>query len=187
LVLFCSLSNETHFALGSVWSILHSCATMMVGGLAQGFAFRAGIAIGAGYCGEQGDIYGPVLAEAYRLESEVAVYPRVVLSDDMVNWLRAIGPRPCPSDMETRVTLDLRDDCLDSVMKDGDGVFAIDYLKPKMFKVLGEPTEVVRTICAMKKFVDKMVETHRDNPKVLAKYGWVSDYMTSRIKDEGVT
>jgi len=183
LVLFCPLAEEGHFPLNSVSGIFRSCASMMLCGLDQGFPFRAGIAIGAGYSTGEGDIYGPVVAEAYRLESEVAMYPRVVLSDSIVDWLLSFDKRSYSTDVETRVTLALRDLCLDSVMKDNDGVFAIDYLNPRMLESLGGSQNVSEPIRGMKDFVDEMIKKYEDKPRILGKYVWVRNYIRSRIQE----
>jgi hypothetical protein len=187
LVLFCPLSKETHFPVGSVWDVLHSCASMMIGGLAEGFAFRAAIAVGAGYAPEQGEIYGPVLAEAYRLESEVAVYPRIVVSGQVATWLASLQRKPHASDEEERVTLAMRDQCQNLVMEDKDGVLVIDFLSAEVLQLLEQQGDAAMTIRRMRDFVDKMIETHRDDPKVLAKYVWIRDYIRSRIKEDKVT
>ncbi len=183
LVLFCPLTEEGHFPLSSVSRIFLSCASMMLCGLNEGFPFRAGIAIGAGCSIEEGDIYGPVLAEAYRLESEVAVYPRVVLSDCIADWLSSFDEKSYSSDEEMRVTLALRDLCLGSIMKDKDGVLAIDYLSPRTLELLGGPQNVSEPIRGMKNFVDSMIALHKDEPRILRKYAWVRDYIGSRIQD----
>jgi len=160
---------------------------MMIGGLAEGHVFRAGIAVGAGYTSEEGDIYGPVLAEAYRLESEVAVYPRVVISDCVANWFASFDRRSYSSDEERRVAIAMRDQCQNLVMKDTDGVLAIDFLKATTLQSLGGSEDLQEKIRAMSDFVGRMIETHRDNPKVLAKYVWVRDYIRSRIQEGGGT
>ncbi|NIM20850.1 MAG: hypothetical protein GTN64_00275 [Candidatus Latescibacteria bacterium] len=169
--------------MNTVSSIFRSCASMMLYGLDQGFPFRSGIAIGAGWSTEEGDIYGPVVAEAYRLESEVAIYPRVVLSDSLVDWLSSFDGRSYSTDVEMRVALALRDLCLDSVMKDKDGPFAIDYLNPRMLESLGGSQNVSEPIRGMKQFVDEMIGIYNGEPKILEKYVWVRNYIESRIRE----
>ncbi len=65
--------------------------------LSRGTACRGGIAIGCGTDAlgktdiSQGDeVYGPVLWEAYQLENTHAIYPRVVVSDDLVKFMTGL-------------------------------------------------------------------------------------------------
>jgi hypothetical protein len=53
-----------------------------------GFLIRGGIAKGKLYHAD-GVVFGEALVKAYRLESHVAIYPRVVVSDDIVGNIQA--------------------------------------------------------------------------------------------------
>jgi len=58
--------------------------------LHQGILSRGGIAVGK-LRHEGGIVYGPALIEAYELESQVACYPRVVLSRDAIAKSLSLG------------------------------------------------------------------------------------------------
>ena len=63
--------------------------------LRLGFLSRGGIARGPLYH-RDGKIFGPAMLEAYRLESTVAVFPRVILAPEIVEaGLRAAPPSDC--------------------------------------------------------------------------------------------
>jgi hypothetical protein len=79
-----------------------------------GFLVRGGITVGKLYH-SAGVVFGEAMVEAYLLESQIAVYPRVVLSTRIVNrpqWLKdTIG-----------------------MARDHDGLFYLDYFKGLLFR-----------------------------------------------------
>lgn len=68
----CELLQIIQFSSYLAWLLLH-----------KGVLSRGGIAVGKLHH-ENGIIYGPALNKAYELESQVAVYPRIVLEHDAV-------------------------------------------------------------------------------------------------------
>lgn len=53
-----------------------------------GMMLRGGIALGQLLHEEGGALFGPAMNEAYGIESKLAIYPRVVISEDAYNHLR---------------------------------------------------------------------------------------------------
>src|SRR5208282_4925267 len=67
----------------SVCSVLSAAAVVMLMSLANKHPLRGGIDVGlATDIGPQ-EIYGAALGSAYRLESEEAGYPRIVIGDEL--------------------------------------------------------------------------------------------------------
>jgi hypothetical protein len=184
LVLFFPLREDGHYPLGSTYSALCACASMMLCGLDRGFPFRAGIAIGAGCSLNSSDIYGPALAEAYRLESKVAVYPRVVLSDSILEWLDSFENKSYASAEDQRVAYAMKEKCKEMLMHDEDNALALDYLKESTLVSLGGETNVAKPISGMKLFVNEMIKkfSSEENPQILDKYKYVARYINSRAK-----
>lgn len=54
--------------------------------LGSGFLCRGGIALNKHYS-SSGFIFSPALIEAYSVESEKAIYPRIVISEDLIEFL----------------------------------------------------------------------------------------------------
>lgn len=185
IVIFCPLDNDDHFAINSVCSLLVCCASTMVVGLAQGYPFRAGIAIGAGCSINGDDIYGPVLAEAYRLESTVALYPRVVVSDEFNGWLQSLERKDLGSAQDRSVTLALKKFCEPFLMEDSDGRLAVDYLKNSTLNALGGAKNTDASILGMRKFVEGSIArfTGGDEQQsyIRAKYESVLSYINRRL------
>ncbi len=61
---------------------LDTIATLQLHASAKGFLMRGGIAVGDLIHGED-VVFGPALNRAYELESKIAVYPRVVVDDEV--------------------------------------------------------------------------------------------------------
>ena len=57
---------------------------------AIGMVFRGGLDVGMGVKIEPDEVYGPALARAYQLESEVAEYPRFVVGDKLLEFVEVV-------------------------------------------------------------------------------------------------
>ncbi|MGQ2979949.1 MAG: hypothetical protein ACT6Q9_09670 [Polaromonas sp.] len=80
----CELLQIIQFSSYLSWLLLH-----------KGVLSRGGISVGK-LCHKNGIIYGPALITAYELESQVAIYPRVVLEHGAIsNFLEIHGDRKC--------------------------------------------------------------------------------------------
>ena len=97
---------------------LCSISTMMLNCLALGIPLRAGIDVGLGVRGLfPQEVYGPVLSEAYQLESTVAKWPRVAIGQSLVDYLDHLDAHSGDAlaehvlnDCRNLVRRDLRDD-----------------------------------------------------------------------------
>lgn len=96
----------------------------ILSGMRNGFMFRGAIAMGWGWEIRRNSLTGPVVHEAYKLESEVAKYPRIVFSQAVVDRLnyRMDRAKSCGVDMSKIPTF------LKMVYQDVDSVYMLDYL-----------------------------------------------------------
>jgi len=72
----------------SIHRIIGACCTAMLVSLGAGIPVRGGICMGTGVELSKHDFYGPALAEAHYLEHEIAQYPRVVVSEQVHQFLQ---------------------------------------------------------------------------------------------------
>ena len=79
--------------------------------LSEHFMIRGGIAIGKGWKIEPDLLYGPVLEDVYMLESKIAVFPRIVITEEVLRRLEAVDRK-----------------CTEFFCEDYDGVHILDYL-----------------------------------------------------------
>jgi hypothetical protein len=74
----------------TVFSALSAAATMMLTSLASKHALRGGVDVGLAAELPTGEIYGTALERAYLLECNVAQYPRIVIGDELWNYLNSV-------------------------------------------------------------------------------------------------
>ena len=127
----------------------------------HGFFARGAISIGPHHV-HDGMVFGPALVEAYRLENQKAVNPRVILSREACEILR--------SDMEG-VSAPGDTTQADLLRVDQDGVVFIDYLKVLLDEV--DPDDDLRR---HRSLVEAKLAESRNESRKWGKYRWVAEY-----------
>ena len=94
--------------------------------LSGGHAIRGGIDIGIGIELSDGDVYGAALAKAYELESKTARYPRIVIGDDLFNYILKYAKQN--NDVFGLTNDKTAYDCTRLIGIDDDGLPFLDYL-----------------------------------------------------------
>lgn len=120
--------------VGDVFKSLLAAGSMWLAGLSTNHPIRGGMEIGTGIDIEQGEIYGQALEAAYRLESMVAGYPRIVVGSKCVEFLKAVRRGALVTDDGSRMAAGLADLCLAMLWKDTDGHMVVDGLGQTMLK-----------------------------------------------------
>ena len=120
--------------VGDVFGSLLAAGSMWLAGLSMNYPIRGGMEIGTGIDIEQGEIYGQALEAAYRLESKVAGYPRIVVGPKCVEFLEAVKRGAHVSDDGSRMAAGVADLCLSMLWKDTDGHMIVDGLGQTMLK-----------------------------------------------------
>ena len=123
------LSSEVEPA--AIWSLLMSTAIVSINLAALGVLARGGISLGS-LVHSESQVFGPAMVSAYRLESSVALYPRVVVQKELEPQLEAFVD-PYAS----------RERPLASYLRRGpDGVAYVDFLSELVLQQLGhDPPE----------------------------------------------
>ena len=112
-------------AMADVRRALEVAAAMWLISLSFGDPVRGGIEIGTAATMRENDIYGAALVEAYRLESEVAGGPRIVVGEQLVAALREAAQDP---DANYRGAARYAANCLSMLRQDVDDKTAVDVL-----------------------------------------------------------
>ena len=98
-------------------------------------------------------VFGPALVDAYNLESKIAIYPRIVIHERLF------------SEIDSPL-----------VRRDFDGMPFLDFL------ALGRTADwFPKFLKQVRRFILKEYETHRGNPTVQTKYGWLITYFNSQL------
>ncbi len=142
----CLHTDQYHSnAINGVFGTLLACGGMLLLTLASKKAFRAGIEVGLGTELENGEIYGPILYKAYELEHKVAEYPRIVIGQELINYLGQLANGHLQ--MEKQVEEDVKlcklmaTNCLKMIVRDLDGVPILDYLGDDFIRSINENSE----------------------------------------------
>ena len=116
----CKATNGVKIALLAVCSL----AVLALGGK---IAFRGGVEVGIATMLDAGEVYGPALARAYSLESEMAEYPRIVVGNGLLHFLEAVT-RQEPQSPFGRIAQQNAVKCRRMIVQDTDGRQMLDFL-----------------------------------------------------------
>jgi hypothetical protein len=115
---------------------------MLLGSLAEGKPFRAGIDIGYATELKYGDVFGPAAIKAYEIEQKIAGYPRIVVGDTLLDYLDCLQKKRDPylgkDEEDKEACKNMAECCLRMIGIDVDGRRIIDYLggefRTKLYK-----------------------------------------------------
>ena len=122
-----------------------------------GIPVRGGIDIGVGVDLYPNEVYGPVAASAYKLESEVADYPRIVIGSgllDYVLWLESTRG----SDWNAVKTRELATTCREVVCDGGNHMSMLHLLAGSVLRI--SPENLAR-VPKLLNWVRTELERHR--------------------------
>jgi len=128
LVLFTSLSDPNiRCPVVALFDLLGLAGTMCFRGLSKKQPIRGAIDIAWGLELRDGELYGAVVAKAYELESHVAQYPRIIVSQRTIGFLEAHRQNK-NNDIYSQCNRQFTEMCLNMIVEDSDGYFMIHYL-----------------------------------------------------------
>ncbi len=129
-------SEKGAMTLIPIQRMLWASAMSMLYSFASGIAVRGGIEIGAALDLPDFEIYGSAYYGAYNLESKIAKYPRIVLGDELMNyvdlWRRSEDDSP-----QSKLNKTVSSMCLNMVCEDADGRPILDFLSPDISAMFG--------------------------------------------------
>jgi len=142
-----------------------------------GFMIRGGITIGPLYHSQsEGIVFGEALVEAHKLESSVAIYPRIVLSRNVAALI--------PTDFKKEDGTTMQD-VLRLMVLDFDGIHFLDYFSLEIleqFFPTPAPTNWEQNLLNWISNVNEVIKanivrhTHDEDLSKLAKWSWFSRY-----------
>lgn len=119
--------NDKKMPTRGIFGVLGGISITFLKCLALGFPIRGGIDIGLGMEINKNEFYGPALSRAYTLESKIAQYPRIVLGDELINYLKLNAALKENDKISGARKLGAKM-CLNMFAQDSDGYPIIDYL-----------------------------------------------------------
>jgi hypothetical protein len=83
-------SDENLSAIDCTHAAINGVCAAFILSLAKGIPVRGGIDVGTGIKIEEDEVYGSTLQQAYDLETREAGYPRIVVGDELWNYLSQV-------------------------------------------------------------------------------------------------
>jgi CYTH domain-containing protein len=117
----------------SLYSLFHRLGLLFLTQLAEGVLIRGAVDVGICTEFDHGDLYGQAVGRAYALESRTAVYPRVLIGSNLVEYVDSFRDMRVSSDEKTIIACysELIRGCL---KEDADGMTILSYLSPVLRK-----------------------------------------------------
>ncbi|MEN6641401.1 MAG: hypothetical protein ABFE08_03035 [Armatimonadia bacterium] len=123
---------------------------------------RGAITFGAHY-DEGGVLFSPALVKAYEMEQKDAFYPRVLVTQSVI--------QTCRAEPDT----DRREWLLSAIQRDHDRAYFLNYLALIMPGAIRQSDEH-QLLWTHKAHIEDRLKKHRNQPRIAAKYGWLADY-----------
>jgi hypothetical protein len=118
---------EVKCRMNAIYALFAMAGVVMLQGLARRQPVRGAIDGAWAMEIQDGELYGPAIANAYELESVVAQWPRIVISDRMLQMLTDHQNEP-GDNVFVGMDRELANLCLGMVGRDLDGVHILHYL-----------------------------------------------------------
>jgi len=170
-----------------LYRLLAASCMAMVWSLAAKTPVRGAITIGPGAELEDRSFYGPALAEAHSLESEIAGYPRVVVSSTVLEFLTE-GLVYSTDREVAQFMRQMARTCRSFIWQDTDGRSIVDFLGKGMRELLPTDTAVVTAVKKAYDFVrSEACRFHAEGePKLEDRYSQLQRYIESRLPIWGI-
>lgn len=153
---------------GILWQEIISLIHLQFRMVRRGHFIRGGMTVGDIYT-DDSMIFGPAIIQAYTLETDFAIYPRIVI-DPIVFTTLETEPLVRGHELE-----DEWDYIRTFVRKDADGLWFIDYLSGIMTE-LDEPGMEFDWLAAHKELIIKNANEFKSLSRIGAKYLWLATY-----------
>lgn len=188
LIAFVPLEFRLFYSVtaNSVWGVLAGCCMEVIGSLYVGHAIRGGIEISWATRLRSGEVYGPVLNKAFHLENKAAKNPRIIIGDEVWNYLKNLSAKIKQHRNQIQMDIDLcqkmADRRLKLISEDIDRKRILDYLGPGFLELGKKLPDFFRIYDGSKNFIRASLDKYKreGNSKLESKYQYLGDYFKSR-------
>lgn len=190
LVFHSYLLDETvKVPMNNIWGMIAACGCLCLLQLASKHPIRGGIDIGwAGHL-QKDELYGGGIARAHFLENEVAQYPRIVVSEDLLKYLKAMQMNPA-QDMYAETNRRIAESCPALLTRDVDGYIIVDYLGQEFKEGIAGSIDISLIHKAYEYIMEQQSENHEkstaEKRKLFARYSVLRNYFESRLPIWGI-
>lgn len=181
LVFYHPLDTElTKCPMNAVYDIFVLSGILCLLGLADKEPIRGAIETSWGVELHDNELYGAVVANSYILESTVAQYPRIVIGQYTVEYLKQqLKSSADGLDKFQLYNHNLAVKCINMMTTDKDGHYIIDYLGQE-FKDSALHDAGAHFYEKAFEYICEQYELHKTNKnsKLALRYSWLKDYFT---------
>lgn len=177
LFIFTSLAEElVKCPMNAIFRMFALTGALCFMGLAAKQPLRGAIEVAWGVELQPGELYGPVVARAYELESEVADYPRIVIGPYLVKYLE-FQSKNAREEQHAMVNQQLASLCLNMLLRDVDGHWFLHYLGTDFRTAVTESSHYELYLKAST-FVNSQLIKHQSaqNTKLAFRYNHLQRY-----------
>lgn len=156
---------------GTVFWLLLDVVHIQLEMMRKGILIRGGLTVGK-LCHNDNIVYGPAMVAAYELESKTAIYPRVVVNEEV--FTTAVMYPYNPPEMELEYVQDLCE-------QDWDDQWYVDFLRQDQeFEYQYDYLKALRII---KEVILKELKQNKPKPNVRMKYQWLKNYFNEVVEE----
>lgn len=159
-----------------VFGSLHGILLVQIDLALKGYLCRGGVARGK-LIHNQTVLFGPAMIEAYTLESEAALYPRVILDLDIVNAGVA-------SHASHHLPLHEQESIMSLLKRDADGMYYINYITGAESELDDPELDYPHYLARLREIIQK--GNSATNPSVLIKYKWLREKLVCHLSEKKV-
>ncbi len=170
-------------AIQNIFGVLMSLSGMMVASLANRTPVRGAVEVGKGFGWPEGGVYGPIMSDVYGFESQIALYPRIVIGYTLHNciyeWIKEFENKSAHYIKYDGVI----EACKKIIYTDKDGMPTLDYLGHQYFQIAKTAPVIKAQVELGWKFVNCEYERYKDTkePQMALRYSLLKEYYMSRL------
>jgi hypothetical protein len=175
------MENADYLPAKNVFAALATCGMLCLVGLAKEKPVRIGVAIGIAAELRDNELYGKAVVEAYEAESHMAQYPRVLVTNDVVNYLKKKADQVCDeNDPACRMQAKSAKECIQMLAPDFDGRFIVNYLGEFFRKDLREFDDLCQM--AYRYVTEELTrQQEKQNTKLAFRYSLLHGYFAENL------
>ncbi len=171
----------------ALYSVLGAAALALLAGLAQEVPSRGAITLGTGTEIDLGNFYGPALVMAYEMESQIAEYPRVVLSQEAVEFAHRRSGFSRDAEIE-RLLVQHHESPPALLCTDSDGLTIVDFMGKEIQSIVSAIPEIAGIGSQAYRFARSEAARFESegNTKLARRYNQLLHYMRPRLSIWGI-
>ncbi|MHA6126313.1 hypothetical protein ACX3YD_08945 [Pseudomonas fluorescens group sp. PF-1] len=162
--------------ISAVYEIFALAGALCLFSLSTGYPIRGAIEISWGVELHDNELYGAIVANSYILESEVAKYPRIVIGEYTVRYLKG-HLSVAPDDKIDIYNRNMATLCLDLIASDKDGRYILNYLGEDFRRQItqNEAPDMFKEAIS---YATSQLALHKinNNEKLTQRYEWLLEY-----------